>query len=106
MRLVLSICFSVLLTGAAFANNPVPFINQPLVPTAVAPGGPGFNGDGSPDAGVVNSADNTVSILLDTPAHLLTASATYKTGSNPQGIAGDFKCTALGHLQQPQKRFR
>ena len=27
---------------AAFAQNPVPFINQPLVPDATAPGGPEF----------------------------------------------------------------
>ncbi len=33
-----------LLSGfsSAFAQNPVPFVNQPLVPAAVAPGGPGF----------------------------------------------------------------
>ncbi len=33
-----------LLSGftSAFAQNPVPFINQPLVPGAVAPGSPGF----------------------------------------------------------------
>ncbi|MGA3327934.1 MAG: choice-of-anchor D domain-containing protein [Terriglobia bacterium] len=30
-------------TGSSAATNPVPFINQPLVPTSVAPGGPGFN---------------------------------------------------------------
>jgi hypothetical protein len=28
--------------GSAFAQNPVPFVNQPLIPTAVAPGGPEF----------------------------------------------------------------
>lgn len=27
---------------SSFAQNPVPFINQPLVPGAVAPGSPGF----------------------------------------------------------------
>src|SRR6266702_7319848 len=33
-----------LLSGftSAFAQNPVPFVNQPLVPAAVAPGGAGF----------------------------------------------------------------
>src|SRR6266536_5355317 len=33
-----------LLSGfsSALAQNPVPFVNQPLVPAAVAPGGPGF----------------------------------------------------------------
>jgi len=28
--------------GLALAQNPVPFVSQPLVPAAVAPGGPGF----------------------------------------------------------------
>jgi len=33
-----------LLSGftSTFAQNPVPFVNQPLVPAAVAPGGAGF----------------------------------------------------------------
>ena len=43
---------------AAAQSNPVPLINQPLVPDAVAPGGPAFtltvNGTGFVSASVVN----------------------------------------------------
>jgi hypothetical protein len=39
-------------------TNPVPFLDQPLVPTAAAPGGPGFtltvNGAGFVSGSVVN----------------------------------------------------
>jgi len=45
-------------TSAAGQNNPVPFINQPLVPDSVAPGGPGFtltvNGTGFVSGSAVN----------------------------------------------------
>src|SRR5437762_11012278 len=45
-------------TLLAQAQNPVPLINQPLVPDAVAPGGPGFtltvNGTGFVSGSVVN----------------------------------------------------
>jgi hypothetical protein len=49
----------VLLATALFAqSNPVPFVNQPLIPTAVAPGSPGFtltvNGTGFVSASVVH----------------------------------------------------
>src|SRR5208282_2656678 len=44
--------------ASAIAQNPVPFIDQPLVPDAAAPGGPGFtltvNGAGFVTASVVN----------------------------------------------------
>src|ERR1017187_3492528 len=44
--------------GSATAQNPVPFIDQPLVPDATAPGGAGFtltvNGAGFVPASVVN----------------------------------------------------
>ena len=40
------------------AQNPVPFVNQPLVPSAVAPGGPDFaltvNGTGFVNGATVN----------------------------------------------------
>jgi len=47
------------LTASLFAqSNPVPFVNQPLVPAATAPGGPGFvltvNGSGFVPTSVVN----------------------------------------------------
>jgi hypothetical protein len=53
--LVLS-CWALPLSGQS--ANPVPFINDPLVPTSVPPGGPGFtftvNGTGFVSASVVN----------------------------------------------------
>jgi FG-GAP-like repeat/HYDIN/CFA65/VesB-like, Ig-like domain/Abnormal spindle-like microcephaly-assoc'd, ASPM-SPD-2-Hydin/FG-GAP repeat len=52
------ICATLLLcTGTAIAANPVPFVNQPLVPDAAAPGGSGFtltvNGTGFVASSVV-----------------------------------------------------
>jgi hypothetical protein len=49
----------ILLATALFAqSNPVPFVSQPLIPTAVAPGGPGFtltvNGTGFVSGSVVH----------------------------------------------------
>jgi hypothetical protein len=50
--------FSLVTTGAALAQNPVPLINQPLVPDAVEPGGAGFiltvNGSGFLSGSVVH----------------------------------------------------
>jgi hypothetical protein len=50
--------FSLMITGVAVAQSPVPLINQPLVPDAVEPGGTGFmltvNGSGFVSASVVN----------------------------------------------------
>jgi hypothetical protein len=49
---------SVPLAAAQAAGGPIPFINNPLVPTTVAPGGPGFtltlNGTGFVQGSVVN----------------------------------------------------
>ncbi len=46
------------LTGIALAQNPVPVVNQPLVPDAIAPGGAGFqltlNGTGFVSSSVAN----------------------------------------------------
>jgi predicted dienelactone hydrolase len=57
-RVLASILITVsALTGAANAQNPVPLINQPLVPDAIAPGGAGFtltvNGTGFASGSVV-----------------------------------------------------
>ena len=52
-------CLVLLLTGAIAQaqTNPVPFLNQPLVPTSAAPGGQGFtltvNGTGFASTSVV-----------------------------------------------------
>jgi len=46
------------ITTVLAQSNPVPFINQPLVPTAVAPGGSSFtltvNGSGFVSGSVIN----------------------------------------------------
>ncbi len=59
MKLVHFVCFSLIFASAlALAQNPVPFINQPLVPDATAPGGAGFtltvNGSGFVSGATVN----------------------------------------------------
>jgi hypothetical protein len=60
MKFAGMLCLFVLFaTVATLAQtNPVPFVNQPLVPTAVAPGGAGFtltvNGTGFVSGSVVN----------------------------------------------------
>src|SRR5438876_12422596 len=51
-----------LIPGSVWAqSNPVPFVNQPLVPSAVAPGGPDFtltvNGTGFVSGATVNWND-------------------------------------------------
>ena len=58
----LAACVCLLLAFTAIPalgqNNPVPFVNQPLVPSAVAPGGPDFtlsvNGTGFVSGATVN----------------------------------------------------
>jgi hypothetical protein len=53
-----------LVAGPGYAQAPVPFINQPLVPDAMAPGGSGFtmtvNGNGFVPASVVNWNGNAL----------------------------------------------
>jgi hypothetical protein len=82
----------ILLAGTAVAQNPVPFLDQPLVPDAAAPGGPGFtltvngagfvagsvvNWNGSPRATTfVSSAQLTATILASDVATASTASVT------------------------------
>ncbi|MBS1646310.1 MAG: VCBS repeat-containing protein [Bacteroidetes bacterium] len=48
-----------------------------------------FNNDGHPDIAVVNSALNSISVLLGSATGTLSAAANYGVGTNPQGI-----CTA------------
>src|SRR5215467_4995367 len=57
--IVIAVALISLITPAfAAAQNPVPFVNNPLVPTSVAPGGPSFtltvNGTGFVASSVVN----------------------------------------------------
>ena len=85
---------------AQSTTNPVPFINQPLLPAATAPGGTGFtltiNGTGFVPGAVanwnggprtttfVNSSQVTVSIIASDIAKAGTATVTM---ANPGGIA-------------------
>jgi hypothetical protein len=54
------VCISLMIIGALARaqSNPVPLINQPLIPVSVVPGGPGFtltvNGTGFVSGGTVN----------------------------------------------------
>src|SRR5437588_137740 len=49
--------FSLIVSSSAFTQNPVPFVNTPLVPSAIAPGSPGLtltvNGTGFTPGAVV-----------------------------------------------------
>jgi hypothetical protein len=58
VALALAFAFAILTTSARGATNPVPLINQPLVPDTVAPGDPAFtltvNGTGFVSSSVVN----------------------------------------------------
>jgi hypothetical protein len=50
-----------------------------------------FNGDGKPDVAVVNSADNTVSILLGNADGTFASKRDFATGKSPVSVvAGDF----------------
>jgi hypothetical protein len=87
---------SIVLSSQARAQNPVPFLEQPLVPAATAPGGPGFtltvNGAGFVAASVVNwngsprittfvsSKQLTATILA---SDIATASTASVTAANP-----------------------
>jgi hypothetical protein len=93
----------VLLPGTAVAQNPVPFVDQPLVPDAAAPGGAGFtltvNGAGFVPASVVNwngsprattfvsSAQLTATILASDIATASTASVTVVSPSIGDGTS-------------------
>jgi hypothetical protein len=86
----------------AIAQNPVPFIDQPLVPDATAPGGPGFtltvNGAGFVAASVVNwnggprattfvsSSQLTAAIFASDIASASTAAVTV-VNPNPVGVS-------------------
>jgi hypothetical protein len=79
------------LAEAAVAAGTFPVTNFDVgrSPSGVAIGD--FNGDGVQDLAVVNSADNTVSILLGSGSAQFTTMATYATGKGPVAITtGDF----------------
>ena len=69
MKIFRQIAFVLLLSGLALGQaNPVPFLNQPLVPTAVAPGSGAFtltvNGTGFVSGSVVNWNGNPLPTMF------------------------------------------
>ncbi|MGA2696369.1 MAG: hypothetical protein ABSE92_09920, partial [Terriglobales bacterium] len=101
-RLTLFVLICSALVNVFAANNPVPFVNQPLVPASVAPGGNNFqltvngtgfvsgstvNWNGSPRAtSFVNQGQLTATILSTDIATASTASITV-TSPAPGGGA-------------------
>jgi hypothetical protein len=100
-RALLISAFSVLMTAAlAVAQNPVPLVNQPLRPSAVAPGHAGFtltvtganfisgatvNWNGSPRATTFVSYDKLTASILDTDVAV--AGTALVTVTNPDNAA-------------------
>src|SRR5579872_6976484 len=95
------LCIAVIFPATLIAqSNPVPFVNQPLVPASIAPGGPGFtltvNGTGFVSGSTVNwngsprtttfisSSQLTASILSSDIVSAMTASVTV-TSPTPGG---------------------
>ncbi len=100
---LIAACIQMFLAAAALAQNPVPFLDQPLVPDATAPGGPGFtltvngawflptsvvNWNGSPRATTyVSSHQLTAAILASDIATASTASVTVVNTSPGGGVS-------------------
>ena len=102
MKLLRFLALAVIVINSAFvlANNPTPFVNQPLIPASVAPGGPTFtltvngtgfvsgstvNWNGSPRATTfVNASQLTAAILSTDIASANTGSVTV-TSPTPGG---------------------
>jgi len=92
------------ITTVLAQSNPVPFVNQPLVPTAVAPGGPGFtltvNGTGFVSTSTLNwngtpltttfvsSSRLTATVPASNIAQASTASITVSNPSPGGGTSG------------------
>src|SRR5437667_9031661 len=108
----LAACVCLLLAFTAIPalgqNNPVPFVNQPLVPSAVAPGGPDFtltvNGTGFVSGATVNWNDtplatNFVSasqLTATVPAaNIATAATASVTATNPTPGGGSSNVVLL-----------
>ena len=105
MKFIVSLMCLGILSGATFGQNPVPFVNQSLVPTSVAPGSPAFtltvNGTGFVSGAVVkwNGSPRTTTFV---GGPQLTASMPSATERNNCGssVASGGACTvtkATGH---------
>ena len=98
------LAFFVLLTGALVGqSNPVPFVNQPLVPMAMIPGSPGFtltvNGAGfQPNVTVYWNGSPRVTTFISpsqvtadvTSADVAAARTAIVTVANGSGVASNF----------------
>jgi hypothetical protein len=105
MKQLGSICLYLVIAGALFGQtNPVPFVNQPLVPATVVPGSIGFtltvNGTGFVSGSVVawngsprtttfvSSSQLTAQILATDVASAATGTVTVSSPSPGGGISG------------------
>jgi hypothetical protein len=110
VALVLVFAFMSLAASAMWASNPVPLINQPLVPDAVVPGGPAFtltvNGTGFVSSSVVkwNGSARTTTFVSDsqvkaaiTAADTATAGTASVTVVNPTpgGATSNVACLSI-----------
>ncbi len=114
MKSIRPVClFAILASTLTLAQtNPVPLINQPLVPDAVAPGGTGFtltlNGTGSVSGSVVNwngSALTTTSVSGSQLKASVPASNSASMGEiSERGIPGPPGVQGMAGVEGPQGR--
>ena len=77
-------------TGTGDFGAPVTFAEGPSGPSFQVGVGD-FNGDGAPDLAVVDSNNNTVSVLLGTGSGSFLGPTTFAVGTRPEAVAvGDF----------------
>jgi hypothetical protein len=98
---------SVQITPIGSAGNPVPFLNQPLVPTAVSPGNPGFtlkvNGTGFVSGAIINFNRTPLATTFMDTEHLtatVPASAVATVGTAAVTVANGTDGTVSILLQQ------
>src|SRR5713101_2708694 len=107
--IVLAVILTAPCAPLAAQTNPVPFINNPLVPGVVAPGGPGFvltvNGAGFVSGSIVNwnGSARTTTFLTPTQLHaailasdIATARIALVTVSNPAPGGGISEAASFG----------
>lgn len=97
MKLARFVCLVLFVTTSVFGqSNPIPLINQPLVPATIPPGGPGFtlvvNGSGFVAASVINwnGSPRTTNYLSDSelsvsvlPSDVASAGTAWISVTNP-----------------------
>ncbi|MFI5379933.1 MAG: beta strand repeat-containing protein [Tepidisphaerales bacterium] len=84
-------------TGNGVFAAAVAYVTGGAYPTSMATAD--FNGDGKPDVAIVDSAGNTLSVLLNNGAGGLGAPTNYATGPNPVSVAAlDFNGDGMPDL--------